>query len=130
MPQQNHLSLVIRKFIDQDTYLCLDLAVDNQLLDVVVTQLLAVEQVDLGIVIGYGVHLLFFPEVIDDQVVSNPYDPGQEPSIITVFPSPEGLDDLDKSFLKKIFSKLLILDGEQNVRIDFAAMLVNQGFNG
>ena len=37
--------------------------------------------------------------------------PGKEPSVVTVFAPPEGLDDFYESFLKKIFSKLLILNG-------------------
>ena len=63
--------------------------------------------------------------MIDDQIVRNPYHPRKEPAVITVFAHPEGLDDFNESFLEKIFSKLLILNGKQNVRIHLATVPVN-----
>jgi hypothetical protein len=63
--------------------------------------------------------------MVDDQVVRNAYDPGQKSAIIPVFSAPQRLDNFDKCFLKKIFSQLLIFNGQQNVGIHLAPVPVN-----
>ena len=75
MPEQDHLALVVRQFIDQGADLRPDLVMDDQLFDVVVGKFPAVEKIHLGIVVGNRIHLLFFSEVVYDQVMGDPDDP-------------------------------------------------------
>ena len=98
---------------------------DDQLLDVLFAQLFAVEQVHIRIVIGDGIHLFLFPEVVYDQVVGNADHPRKEPAVIPVFPAAERLDHLNECFLKQILSQRLILDGKQNIGIHLAAVPVD-----
>lgn len=130
VPEKNNLSLIVGQFIDQNPDLGFDLTIDDQFFNIAVGKFPGVEQVHLRIVIGNGVHLLFLPEMIDDQVVGDANHPGKEFAIILVFARFEGLYDLDKSLLKEIFSQLLILNGKNNVGIYLAAVPVDKDFNG
>lgn len=129
MPQQNHFTLIVGQFIDQSPQVLSDLAAHQQLLNIVIGKFFTVEKIHFRIVIGYGVHLFLFPEMIDNQVMRDTDHPRQKSAIVTVPSISQGLDHFYKSLLEQILRKGLIFDSQENIGVNLCPVSVYQRLN-
>ena len=129
MTQQYDLFLVLRQFIDEGPYIIHDLILDEHVFDVLFRQFLGVKNVRFIIFLQTGIQLLFFPEMIDDQVMCNPDYPRYELAIVPVFTCMKGFDDLNKGILEYVFGKLLVFNQKADVCEDLVFVTVDQDLN-
>ena len=101
-------------------YLC----PDHLIFDSAVAKLAVIKQINLNIIIGYGILCPLLTEIVYNQIMRNAGDPCLELSVIGISSLFDRYDNLYKGFLKDILCKFTITYDKINIRMNTAFVAV------